>query len=129
MQQDRDYYECSLWAVEQSGFDPELQRLASEQRVKVVPATPPGTDAAGGAAAGAIVGSILAGPHHHGEGLVIGLITGLFFGLASDQAKREHVKQLQVQPNEQEWLRVEQLASQYRRAMTACLEGRGYEVR
>ncbi|MBU0946636.1 MAG: glycine zipper family protein [Proteobacteria bacterium] len=127
-QQDRDYYECSLWAVEQSGFDPELERLASEQRIEVVPATPPGSDVVAGAATGAIVGSILAGRHNHGEGLIFGTITGLFFGLASEHAKAEQAKELQARLNEQEWLRVEKLADEYRRAMSVCLEGLGYNV-
>ncbi len=127
-QQDRDYYECSLWAVEQSGFDPELERLASEKRVEVVSATPPGSDVVAGAATGAVVGSILAGRHSRGEGLIFGTITGLFFGLASEHAKATQAKELQAQLNDQEWQRVEHLADEYRRAMSVCLEGRGYKV-
>lgn len=128
-QQDRDYYECSMWAIEKSGFDPELERLASEKRLEVVSTSPPGSNVVGGVAAGAIMGSILAGPRHHVEGLIFGTITGLFVGLATEHAKTDQVKNLQAQLNEQEWLRLEELADKYRRAMSACFEGRDYEVR
>src|SRR5262245_56242861 len=32
-QQDRDRYECHVWAVKQSGFDPSVPNLPREQRV------------------------------------------------------------------------------------------------
>src|SRR5262245_16580459 len=45
----RDRYECYLWGVKQSGFDPSQTSLAPHQRVEVVPMPAPGTDVVAGA--------------------------------------------------------------------------------
>ena len=131
-QQERDHYECYLWAVGQSGFDPGQGQLAPHQRVEVVPTTPPGADTAAGAVTGAVVGSIISGPHDRGEGMVFGAVTGAMLGAASEQAKREQAAQIQQQYDArytQRYARLDRQARDYRRAMTACLEGRGYTVR
>ncbi len=131
-QQDRDRYECYLWAVKQSGFDPGQAQLAPHQRVEVKPAAPPGSDTAAGAVSGAIVGAITA-PHDAREfGLVFGAITGAMLGAASDSARQqqaEHIQQQYDAKEAQRYARVERQARDYQRAMTACLEGRGYTVR
>lgn len=127
-QQERDRYECYLWAVKQTGYDPG-QAMAPHQRIEVVPATPPGANVAAGAATGAVVGSILSGPRDHGQGLVFGAIAGAMLGAASEQAQQEHAARLERQYNARDYARVERQARDYRRAMTACLEGRGYTVR
>jgi hypothetical protein len=130
-QQDRDRYECHLWAVEQSGYDPGESALAPHQRVTVVPATPPGTDVAVGTATGAVVGAIIAGPHSGPEGLFFGAITGMLFGVVSEVGKQNQRDQVQQQYDDAEKTRYSQLETQsnsYRRAMSACLEGRDYTV-
>jgi len=128
-QQDRDRYECYLWAVKQTGFDPGQAQLAPHQRIEVTPAAPPGADTAAGAVGGAIVGSMLAPHHDRGFGLVFGAITGAMLGAASDAARQQQAAQIQQQydaRSSQNYARVEKQARDYRRAMTACLEGRGY---
>ncbi|HEY6353667.1 MAG TPA: hypothetical protein VIY30_04195, partial [Burkholderiaceae bacterium] len=40
-QQDRDHYECSLWATQQTGFDPSAPGVPPHERVRVVSAGPP----------------------------------------------------------------------------------------
>lgn len=130
-QQERDRYECYLWAVEQTGYDPGQQELAPHQRIDVVPATPPGTEVAVGAATGAMLGSILSGPHGRGPGLVFGLLTGSVIGLAAEAGKQEQAESLQQQYNnleQQQYYQLEQQANGYRRAMSACLEGKNYTV-
>jgi hypothetical protein len=127
-QQDRDRYECYLWAVKQTGYDPG-QAMAPHQRVEVVPATPPGANVAAGAATGAVVGSILSGPRDQGQGLVFGAIAGAMLGAASEQAQQEQAARMSDRYNERDYARVEEQARNYRRAMTACLEGRGYTVK
>jgi hypothetical protein len=130
-QQDRDRYECYLWAVKQSGFDPGQASLAPHQRIVVTPAEPPGTDIAAGAVGGAVLGSIFASPHDSGQGMVFGAITGAMLGAASDAAKQQQAQRLQqhYDMNEtRDYARMEKQARDYRRAMTACLEGRGYTV-
>ena len=130
-QQDRDRYECHLWAVKQSGYDPGQAQLAPHQRVVVTPAAPPGANTAAGAVGGAVVGSLLASPHNTGEGLVFGAITGAMLGAASEQAQQEQAAQLQQHYDAQQarqYARTDQQARNYKRAMAACLEGRGYTV-
>ena len=131
-QQERDRYECYLWAVKQSGFDPGQAQLAPHQRVEVKPASPPGSDVAAGAVSGAIVGSILSSRHDRGHGLVFGAITGAILGAASESAKQQQAQRLQQHydaVDAQRYAQLERQARDYRRAMSACLEGRGYTVR
>jgi len=130
--QDRDRYDCYLWAVKQSGFDPGQAQLAPHQRVEVKPTAPPGTDTAAGAVSGAVIGAIVAPHHDTGFGLVFGAITGAMIGAASDAARQEQAERVQRQYDDAEtrrYARVEKQARDYQRAMTACLEGRGYAVR
>lgn len=131
-QQERDRYECYLWAVKQTGFDPGQAQLAPHQRVEVVPATPPGADVAAGAATGAVVGSMLSRPRDNATGLVFGAIAGAMMGAASEQAKKEQAARIEQGYNQrdaQDYAKLDRQARDYRRAMTACLEGRGYTVR
>src|SRR6185437_16851766 len=59
-QQDRDRYDCHLWAVKQSGFDPSAPGVPPHERVRVVSAgPPPGAGTAVGAIAGAILGAAI----------------------------------------------------------------------
>src|SRR5262245_6177999 len=41
-QQDRDRYDCHVWAVKQTGFDPSQHIAPREARAAVVPARAPG---------------------------------------------------------------------------------------
>jgi hypothetical protein len=135
-QQDRDRYECYLWAVKQTGFDPSQPQLAPHQRVEVVPQPAPGHDTAVGAASGAVFGAIASGPHNTLAGAAIGAVAGAAIGAASDSARQEQARHLQEQYNQryaqadaQRAAQIDQQAADYRRAMSACLEGRGYAVR
>lgn len=131
-QQDRDRYECYRWAVKQSGFDPSAPQLAPHQRIEVAPSPPPGTNTAIGAVTGAVLGAVVSGPRHAAEGAAVGAITGAMIGAASDASRQEQAAQAQGridQRDARQRARLEQQASDYRRAMTACLEGRGYTVK
>ncbi len=132
-QQDRDRYECYVWAVQQTGFDPSAPQLAPHQRLETVAMPPPAHDAAVGAATGAVIGAIAARPGHTGSGAVVGAIAGAVIGGISDAARQEQAERIQeryVSRREAAYsVRVEQQAASYRRAMAACLEGRGYTVR
>lgn len=131
-QQDRDRYECYGWAVKQSGFDPGQAQLAPHQRIQVTPTAPPGSDTAAGAVGGAIVGSMMSSHHDQGFGLVFGALTGAMLGAASDEARQQQAAQVQQQYDAKDakrYARLEKQARDYQRAMTACLEGRGYTVR
>jgi hypothetical protein len=126
-QTDRDRYECHLWAVQQTGVDPSRADANPYERVVVQPATPPGANTAAGAITGAILGALIAGPRAAGAGLVLGGATGAIVGSAADASAQQQSQQMQQQIN----MNASQgraRADSYRRALGACLEGRGYTV-
>jgi len=131
-QQDRDRYECYLWAMQQTGFDPSQPNLAPHQRVTVTPVPPPGHDTATGALTGAAIGAVVSEPGNKAGGAVVGAVAGAAIGAMSDKARQEQAQRMQESYNRADAernARLEQQASEYRRAMAACLEGRGYSVR
>jgi len=126
----RDRYECHLWAVKQSNFDPSVTAVLPRQRVQVVPMPPSGTDTVGGAVTGAIIGAVVA--RDPGAGAVGGAILGGAVGAASDAQREARAKQVQERYDQRDAARMAKLdeqAGNYRRALTACLEGRGYTVK
>ncbi len=131
-QQSRDHYECYNWAMQQTGFDPSQSSIPPERRVKVVPMPPPGHDTAVLAITGAVLGALIAGPRHAGAGALIGAGSGAVVGGASDLSRQQQAQQMQeAYVNRDQALDArheEGKARDFRRAMSACLEGRGYTV-
>ncbi len=130
-QQSRDHYECYNWAVQQTGFDPSQSSIPPEKRVKVVPMPPPGHDTAVLAITGAVLGALIAGPRHAGAGALIGAGSGAIAGAISDTSREQNAQQLEeayVNRDQALDARYETKASDFRRAMSTCLEGRGYSV-
>jgi hypothetical protein len=131
-QQSRDHYACYNWAVEQTGFDPSVSSIVPEQRVRVVPMPPPGQDTIAMSIAGAVLGALIAGPRHAGGGALIGAASGAMLGASSDISRQESARQMEEAYNNRDQARDfhrERNALAFRRAMTACLEGRGYTVK
>jgi hypothetical protein len=126
-QLDRDRYECHIWAVQQSGFDPSQPGVPAGTRVVVQPANPPGTNTAVGAIAGAILGAAIAGPRNAGAGLVLGGVTGAAIGASNDSAAQAQANAEQRQYN-QSYAQAQMGAANYRRAISACLKARGYTI-
>jgi hypothetical protein len=126
-QTDRDRYECHVWAVQQTGVDPSRADASAYERVVVQPANPPGSGTAVGAIGGAILGALIAGPRDAGAGLVIGGATGAIVGSASDANAQAQARETQHQYN-QSAAAGRARADSYRRAISACLQGRGYTV-
>jgi hypothetical protein len=128
-QLERDRYECHVWAVQQSGFDPSQPGVPPGQRVVVQPANPPGSGTAIGAIAGAILGAAIAGPRNAGAGLVFGGITGAAVGTASDanaQAQANYEQSRLDAGYNAAAAQNMQRSANYRRAISACLDARGY---
>jgi outer membrane lipoprotein SlyB len=131
-QQSRDHYACYNWAVDQTGFDPSISSIAPEQRVRVVPMPPPGHDTVVMSIAGAVLGALIAGPRHSGGGALIGAASGAMLGATSDISRQEYARQMEEayqNRNVARDLHNEKRALDFRRAMSACLEGRGYTVK
>jgi Glycine zipper 2TM domain len=127
-QQSRDRYECSVWAVHQTGFDPSAPTVPAQYRV-VASGPPPGTGTAVGAIAGAVIGAAISPRWDRGAGAVFGGLTGAMIGSASD-AQRAQNNQIQMsEAQQQQAAAMAEKASDYRRALSACLRGRGYSVK
>ena len=133
-QQNRDRFECNSWAVQQSHFDPSLPSVPPHQRVQVVAAgPPPGTGVAVGAVGGALLGGAVSRPWNAGSNMLFGALAGAAIGAVVDTERANQTRQLRIQSeaetNGARAAMLERGAADYRRAMAACLEGRGYSVR
>ncbi len=126
-QQDRDRYECYNWAVRETGFDPSRRPLVREQRQAVVPAS--GAATFGGAVLGAVLGAAVSGPGNAGTGAIVGGVAGGMVGAASEQSAQAEAQRYNATSARRVERRYGREMSDYRRAMGACLEGRGYSVK
>jgi len=135
-QQDRDHYECSTWATQQSGFDPSAPGVPPHDRVQVVSAAPPpGTNTAIGAVAGAILGAVIAPRWQAAPAALAGAVVGGAIGSSADAANAQ-TNAMNAQAaaqanyaNRRAAAAQEQQAANYRRAISACLDARGYSVK
>jgi hypothetical protein len=130
-QQARDHYECYNWAVKQTNFDPSRSSIPLEERIQVVPLPPPGFESVRMAIAGAVLGALIAGHRNAGSGALIGAASGVIAGAVSDAARHEQARQMEQAYTEQSRLMGTKLTEKeinFKRAMSACLEGRGYSV-
>jgi len=121
--QEADEMACFKWAKEQSGYDPmnPTQVTAAEVDTSNDGSAVKGAavGAAGGAAIGAIAGDA-------GTGAAIGAVVG---GVRGRRAKK-HQEQAQQQANEQGAAAYSaELANDYNKAFTVCMEGKGYTVK
>jgi hypothetical protein len=126
-QQARDEQACYAWAQQQDGAPaaaPSADSAAQAGRAKVDSATKGAgiKGAAGGAAGGALVGAIAGDA---GTGAGIGAVTG---AMRARRAKREAEQQAQQSAQAQAQAQGNQQAATLRKAMAACLQGRGYTV-
>ena len=130
-QTDRDKYDCHMWAVQQTGVDPSRPGASTYERVVVQPAPAPGSGTVAGAIGGAILGSIIAGPRAAGAGFILGGATGAVVGSAAEASATANAEAQAQQTQDQVNANAAQArarADSYRRAVGACLQGRGYTV-
>ncbi len=131
-QQSRDHYDCYNWALKQTGFDPGQSTIPTDRRVRVVPMPPPGHDTAVLAVAGAVLGALIGGRRNALGGAIVGAAGGTIAGAVSDSVRQEQARQLEEAYSTRDRSRDAQLDARaigFRRAMAACLEGRGYSVK
>ena len=114
----RDRYECHNWAVEQTGQSPAAAPIVAQQTEAEKRALR--RERIGRAIVGATIGGTLGGlfgDHHEpNEAVLGGAALGAGIGALTAGAGRKETKQEPEGP------------SDYLRALTACLEGRGYSV-
>jgi hypothetical protein len=126
-QLDKDRYECHLWAVQNTGYDPSKPQTASQ------PAPPQNEPSQGGvvrggargAAVGAVGGAI---GGDAGKGAAIGAATGALVGGMRRNDQRRRQAQEQQQQAAASAVASDDQRGAYNRAITACLQGRGYTV-
>ncbi len=118
----RDRYECHNWAVEQSGevppppSDDSAVRQDSDRDKREERAD----RAIAGAAIGGVLGGLFGGRgwHDHNRNVLAGAAVGAAVGAGTQSREaRDHEEAASAPPQ-----------SGYLRALSACLEGRGYSV-
>jgi len=119
----RDRYECHNWAVEQTGEAPVAAPEAREQTsdAKRDKRAERASRAILGAAIGSVVGGIAGGGRgwrHENDAVLTGAAVGAGVGAASVGGKARDKGKSEAP----------QAPSDYLRALSACLEGRGYSV-
>ncbi len=121
--QDADEMACFKWAKEQTGFDPmNPTKVEAAQVDRSVDGTAV-RGAARGAAAGAAIGAI---GGDAGEGAAIGAVVG---GLRGRRAKVVGDEMEQQQNNQTAATKEKELMTNFNKAFTACMEGKGYTVK
>jgi len=126
-QQANDEQACYVWAQQQidplaKGSNPDSAARAGKARADSAAQGASIKGAAGGAAGGALIGGAAGDA---GKGAGIGAIAG---ALRGRRAKREAEQQAEQQARAQAQAQAGQQASTFRKAMVACLQGRGYTV-
>jgi len=120
-QQEQDRGACHTWAVQQTGVDPGMQGPSAQAQTR---------STAGGALKGGAVGALMGAgigaiAGDAGKGAAIGAVGGgLFNGMRRAGQNREAESQASAYNQQQDAARRE-----YQRALTACLEGKGYTVK
>jgi hypothetical protein len=116
----RDRYECHNWAVEQSGAMPvavPVQNDDSSEADRSVRAERVGRAITGAAIGAGLGGLVRNGRHHSADSVLAGAAVGAAIGAATAGKARERDDAAEAEER-----------SDYLRALTACLEGRGYSV-
>jgi len=110
----RDRYECHNWAVEQSGVAPLSPTVAAEQSDEM--SADRTENVVNGAVIGAGVGGIVRGAQNKnpGKGVLAGAAIGAIIGSAASRDTDD--AEIEDEPDD------------YLRALSACLEGRGYAI-
>ena len=122
----KDKFECQRWATQQTGFDPlATPRASTPPPAAEEPVGGVGRGALGGAAGGALIGAIAGDTR---RGAAIGAGSGALLGGLRRRDQNQRQDQAQRNWEQQEVARYSQQRAEFNRAMTTCLQGRGYTV-
>jgi hypothetical protein len=122
-QMEKDKADCQTWAKKETGVDPLA--LAEKSAAQPAPSGPQGErvrGAARGAVAGVAIGAIAGDA---GKGAAIGAGAGAVAGGARQRGKARAEQQTQ----EQQQADTKASLDKFKRAYSACLEGKGYTVK
>ncbi|WP_326543568.1 YMGG-like glycine zipper-containing protein [Pseudorhodoferax sp.] len=125
--QDRDRYECYRLAVRDSGIDPGMNPVSRPWSPPPPPVRRDGADVVAGAATGAIVGAAVSSPRHAGPNAIIGAVFGALLGAAAQESRAQAAEAAQARHAEAS-ARARWPMDNFRRAMGACMQSRGYTV-
>jgi hypothetical protein len=129
-QQQKDETECYAWARSQTGIDPTAPATAPAPTPEKVDNPANGARAAGaarGAAGGAVIGAIAGDA---GKGAAIGATAGTMRGGAAKRKGKKAAEQQQqqaaAQAQQQAAATDKQKMDTFKKAYSACVQGRGY---
>ena len=126
-QQDKDRYECHSWAAQQTGYDPSRAYPNNPNYLDPQPYRPSQPHVLKGAGRGAalgVVGGAITG--NAGKGAAAGAAMG---GMAGGFRRLDERRQQTTQQQSNVAAAGASQQANYSRAMSACLEGRGYSVK
>ena len=122
-QQSKDENACYTWAINQSGVDPLNMPEVEVEKVQSGPTGAAVVGSARGAAAGAAIGAIAGDA---GKGAAIGAVGGALRGHRAGRRGKAIVQA----GNEQEAVQTQAgMINSFKKAYSACLEGKGYTVK
>ncbi|MBI3369959.1 MAG: glycine zipper family protein [Burkholderiales bacterium] len=132
-QQERDRYECYRWASRETGTDPGMTPVRGPVMVErpLPPPTRDGAAVAGGAVTGAVLGAAVSSPRQAGANAVIGAVFGAVLGAAAQESRAQAIEQAQARRQvaaESAAQAAQVPMDNFRRAMSACMQGRGYRI-
>ena len=128
-QMEKDKYDCYTWAKKETGVDP-MQAQPAAQAPTTQSQAPQGErirGAARGAAVGAVVGGIA--NDDAGKGAAAGAAGGAMVGGMKTRQNRRAQAQGQQEQAQQQQAADAQKRSDYNRAFSACMEGKGYTIK
>jgi len=120
--QNKDESDCYKWAMDQTNYDPMNPTVATAAVVDTSPDGAAIKGAARGAAAGAAIGSISG---NMGKGASYGAIAG---GIRGRRAKKGQDQQQQQANNAAADAKSAEMANDYKKAFSTCLQAKGYTV-
>lgn len=118
-QQRRDELDCRLWAIDQTGFDPTLPVQDAPSHTPPPQVQRQGPDMTRSTVRGAAAGT--------NQGALRGVGRQADQRRSQQEATQDWARQQQIQQAERQQLQQYRRQS-FNRAVTACMEGRGYSV-
>jgi hypothetical protein len=122
-QQAKDSNDCYAWAKQQTGVDPTNPTVPQKADTSQAGKGGAVKGAAKGAAAGAAIGAVAGDT---GKGAAVGATAGAMGGASG---KRQAKQQAETQAKQQQTAAVNSQIDAFKKAYTACMEGKKYTVK